>query len=276
MKTKLISIVGDDVFGNQILEYLKSEQVDTSLIQVQANAHSAVTGVITLDTGASMAIGWKNEQQLFFPSEVLANAPRRDAIRNSDFFLASFELPSGTVGKGLLIAKDAGQVTTIVTPAPPYDGQFLDHATHGYIDYLVANIWELGHLARAVPVQDEVGLQNLANKLLFSSGIRNLAVTHNQACHAYLRSPASEKKMDPLLVRSTPNKMHESPGDRDAFCAMLAFQLHQLKAGGSLPNAIHWATAAMCCVRDELGVPNSMPTLQTVKDLVERFVTLPD
>jgi sugar/nucleoside kinase (ribokinase family) len=124
------------------------------------------------------------------------------------------------------------------------------------------------------PLQAEHELSPLARKTLFTDGIRNLLVTHNYICNAFVRGAhGNSGKMDEFVVKYASNKLQESAGDRDAFCAMLACQMPQVrKEEVTLRDAVKWATAAMSCVRNELGVPKSMPTFEEVNNLVQHLM----
>ena len=281
LDTALISVVGDDDFGTRILKFLEDEQVNTRFVDVRSKAESMVSGVITReDSGGSFAIGWRNDQPLHFSPRDLRECGGVAAIEECDYLLASFELPSGTVSSALELAKRA-KATTIVTPAPPYENQMLDADHRRNMDYLVANTWELTEFARGAhrEIEGRDQIDKLARPLVMGrTGVRNVLVTHHPLWHAYTRRPGG-KGIDEFPI-IWPIKEYESAGDRDAFCAMLTLQLHLMLTGetASLRRALFWAAAAMAARRrGVLSVPDSMPLLEEVHELVEQSdIQLPD
>jgi ribokinase len=274
LRTSLVSIVGDDVFGHNIIDFLNKEGVCVDCVEVRKGVQSMVTGVLTKeDSGGSFAIGWKNERELFFSKENLRDCGAVTAIAQCDFLLTSFELPSGTVTEALEIAKKTAKATTIVTPAPPYAHEMLDAQHRKNMDYLVANTWELTQFARAEQreIMGPDQIDKLARPLVVGRrGVRNLLVTHHPIWHAYLRKSGGDKLDEFPVV--WPTKEYESAGDRDAFCAMLAMQLHLVSIGetSSIRRGASWAAAAMAAREGGLlSVPDSMPTFDDVREVVE-------
>jgi len=286
METSLISVVGDDPYGKQILEYLEKKNVDTSLVAIRRGEKSPVTGVITLDTGISLAIGWKNEDRLHFTDQDVSDPKRSQALSTCDFFLTSFELPTEATEKALAIAKANPSCTTIVTPAPPYEDRLLDPKHRVHMDFVVAKRWELTKFSRLSKEDIRASteppkIDDLAKPILSVKGIRNLLVTHESQCHAYVYStPGSARApRDTFIAPAWPTETHENAGDRDAFCAMLAFQLHALNCGAemSMRRIVAWSTAAMACAGAQFGVPESMPHYEDVRDMIEwSGIHLPD
>lgn len=267
LDTTLISVVGDDIYGTRILDYLKQQNVSVDLIEIRRNAKTAVTAVLTRrKTGGSSAIGWKNTDQLQFSPDLLDAPGFCEQIGQSDFLLCSFELPKFVVSKALVLAK-AGDATTIVAPAPPFHEVLVGSDVKSNIDYIVANRWELSCLTSTSEPLDETGLENIesmAAELMINDAVRNVIVTHNSICHAFLQGATADGHTVKLAVSGYSSRS-ESAGERDAFCAMLARQLVDC-AGDTkrIANAIHWATAAMGSLRTETSVPESMPTYDQV------------
>jgi ribokinase len=291
LHTSLVSVLGDDRPGPEggdpytleILHFLKEEDVDISMVARRMDETAPVTAVFTLDRPAgSFAIGWKNDENLLFGPRNLHEEGRDDAISSCQYFLTSFELSSATVGEALAIAKKGG-ATTIVTPAPPYEKNVIDPSHYKKIDFMVANTWELEEFARLAhrEVSGRAYIDALAKPLIAGpGGLRNLLVVHERQCNAYVRAGTGRKsELQELQTPSWPTKDRESAGDRDAFCAMLAKQLHLIDSGTphSLEHAVYWAAAAMARAGGELSVPDSMPYFDEVVELVkDQRIEIPD
>ena len=60
----LIAAVADDRFGQDIVDYLLDEGVDTSLLKMIPHARTPFTGVIEMELGDSIAVNWRNQQEV--------------------------------------------------------------------------------------------------------------------------------------------------------------------------------------------------------------------
>ncbi len=278
LETKIIAVVGDDHNGDQIQKYLQDEGVDTSLVERAEGQISPVTAVMTTLKGHSSAIGWKNDINLPLQPNYINDKKVENAIRQSDFLLSSFEVASEAVEAGLKVANGAG-VTTIVTPAPPYEHTILNHSHHGYIDYLVANVWELTEFRRFRTEVDEGGgksfdeqVRDTAREVLLGSRMKNLVVTYPTGCLVFRRNknPDDTGPVSETMIPSPEHRFTEIVGERDAFCAMLArkhlgFSRDEL----TFDDMMKWATAAMGAVGGGPGVPLTMPRFEMVEDVYD-------
>jgi len=106
----------------------------------------------------------------------------------------------------------------------------------GQIDYLVARPWELERYARSADARYDPQL--ISNELL-KQGLKALCVLGTRGGTVYLSTG------DSIDIPSTSSVIKESSITRDAFCAALATGLIEHRP---LPDAIHWAAAAMAAV----------------------------
>lgn len=276
MKVSLVAAVGDDTLGTTIIKYLKSENVDTSLIKVVKGETSPVTGVITPDTGISFALGWKNEERVSISERDLKQTATQKALTTCECLLVTFEPPIDAVENAIDIVHAKG-IPVILTPAPPSDRRVLDPKVQSQVDYLVSNVWEAQKFSRIRDDDGGVGVRpdfaEAAKRLLFAR-IKHVLVTFDGQCHAFYRSTTGQQ--EEFQVPAWPTNIHESAGARDAFCAMLALHLTQ-NGGKFTKRAVHWATAAMSYAGGMLGVPDSMPTLEQVEEIVQTgAIAIPD
>jgi ribokinase len=65
LDVSLITTLADDQFGQEILQHLRMQKVDTSLVKVAPGARTPVTGVFELPLGDSIAAFWRNEREKF-------------------------------------------------------------------------------------------------------------------------------------------------------------------------------------------------------------------
>ncbi len=114
-RTSFIGGVGADSEGQQLLDLLTKENIDTSGI---AEIQGATTGqaMIMVDAaGENSILIHAGANNAFHEQEVLKN---KQLITNSDFIIAQFESSLDATILAFSIAKDAGKKTTILNPAP--------------------------------------------------------------------------------------------------------------------------------------------------------------
>lgn len=274
--TSLISVVGGDDDGQQICAYLEAQGVRTDLIDLRAGKRSAVVAVLTPDGGGSMAIAWNNEQSLFLHPDRLSDASCKRALDECDYLLTSFALPARTVESALIAVKtrDGPPATTIVEPAPPYEGPILDPMCHQHIDYLAGNRWELEHFARPVlrSTGEQTDVSLVADAIMSANGVKNLLAIDDQRqrCYAFVRDGGRTAQTDSFSIEVVPTRHLGKAGAQSAFCAMLALQLHfrELRPELAIRDVVLWATTAMTCGGERWPVPESMPDLARVTELV--------
>lgn len=281
LDTAIITAVGDDAWGTEIIRYLDSQNVDTTLVKVVEGEQTPVTGVITPDTGISFAIGWKNEANVSVTKRDLSAKERAAALRAADCLLVSFEPPLDAVEEAIASVHDAGK-PVIVTPAPPPERRLMDTRVTRKIDYLVMNNWEASEFLRSgntpprgrgghgrQAVQPAKAFTEIAQRLVIGGGVKHVLVPFEGQCHVFFK--VDRGPMEQFQVPAWPTDVHESAGERDAFCAMLALQVINAK-GRFARKAAFWATAAMAYAGGQLGVANSMPTYDDVAEIVNSNV----
>ncbi|WEV44031.1 ribokinase [Lactobacillus sp. ESL0684] len=113
-KTSFIGAVGNDAPGEQMLDLLKQDGIDTSGIQVVKEESTGQAFISVDDAGQNSIIIYAGANAAFGSAEVTQN---RALITNSDFVLAQFETPVEATIKGFELARQAG-AKTILNPAP--------------------------------------------------------------------------------------------------------------------------------------------------------------
>ncbi|WP_371401773.1 PfkB family carbohydrate kinase [Kribbella sp. NBC_00662] len=147
LRTSLIAAVAGDRFGEEIIQYLQDEGVDTSLVKRVPRSRTAFTGVLEQELGDGIAVNWPNRDQLFLTPQDLDD--RNDALSDCDALLVTFEVPRETMQHTLALAhRDAdARPLVIVTPSQPYVDERISGVSFSRIDYLVAHPWELASFA---------------------------------------------------------------------------------------------------------------------------------
>jgi ribokinase len=261
LDVSLLAAVADDRFGQQIVEYLQREGVDTSMLKVVSDARTPFTGVITFELGDWIAINWRNDREVRldvrdveqFDSQMLA----------SDAVLVTFEIPRETMQRTLDLVHQPQmrRPLKIVTPAHPYSDGSLSGQALAKIDYMVAHPWELGRYAPSERATFD--LDAVARRVI-AYGVETLCIPTGGGCTIY-----SETPLGTFAVPTFPSAYKESQAARDAFCAALAAKLIDGQGEFSEQVAL-WATAAMAAATADYPLPNSMPDRPRVERLLNR------
>jgi ribokinase len=257
----LIAAVADDRFGREILLYLKSEGVDTSLVKVVNDAHTPFTGVIEFELGDSIAVNWRNEKEVRL--DVRDVERLSDHLIECDAVLVTFELPRETVHRTLMLVHQAvgTRPLVIVTPGQPYQDTGISGQALAQIDYLVAQAWELGRYAPPEPGAFDL---DAAARRVLALGVETLCVPTAGGCSIY-----SETPLGTFSVPTFPSIYKESSAARDAFCAALSAKLIDNERQFSEQVAL-WATAAMAAATADYPLPNAMPDRRRIEQLLSR------
>ncbi|TCO23218.1 ribokinase [Kribbella steppae] len=261
LQTSIIAAVADDRFGEEIVQYLQGEGVDTSLIKRVRGGRTPFTGVFEKELGDSIAVNWRNQAEVFLAREDIDD--RREQLTGCDALLMTFEVPRETMQHTLAVAHrdPSSRPLAIVTPGQPYEDERISRDTFELIDYLVAHPWELGSFAPQglAPFDPDPVARNL-----LSFGVETLCMLVNGGCTVY-SGPAH----DVISVPTIPSIYKESWAARDAFCAALAAKLIENDRTFSGSVAI-WAAAAMSCATADFPLSNSMPDRKRIDSLIAR------
>ena len=261
LDVSLLAAIADDRFGQEIIEYLQAEGVDTSMLKVVADTRTPFTGVVEFELGDSIAVNWRNERELRLD---IRDVERFESqLTASDAVLVTFELPRESVQRTLALAHGAAgrRPVLIVTPGNPYPDGSVSGQALSQIDYLVAHAWELGRYAP--PDRDTFDLDAVARRIL-AYGVETLCIPTGGGCTIY-----SETTLGTFTVPTFPSAYKESSAARDAFCAALAAKLIEGDREFSEHVAL-WATAAMAAATADYPLPNPMPDWQRVEQLLSR------
>jgi ribokinase len=261
LEVALVAAVANDRFGREIIDYLRDEGVDTSLLKLVEDAHAPFTGVIEFELGDSIAFNWRNRSEVHLDSRDIDGLARH--FPDCDAVLLTFEIPRETLEYVLARVNrlDDPRPVVIVTPGQPYRTD-ISGSAFSEIDYFVAHAWELGRYSP--PDRDTFDVDAAARQLLHY-GVETLCVPMDGGCTVYSKTP-----LGTFAVPTFPSTYRESAVARDAFCAALAAKL--IDNGREFSEEVaQWATAAMAAAIADHPLPNPMPDRRRVEQLLERF-----
>lgn len=253
LRVRLISAVGDDDAGGRILEYLRSERVDTELVKVVPYAPTPVTAVIVAGTGAASTIGCKDERIRLSAQDLRSDAIR-SAIATSDALLLTFEQPTGVIEQIMADLRGLrSRPLVVVHPAPPLDRPQYLYQYLGVVDYLVGGDKDLDALAMV----SEGATGETTATLLRALGVRAVCALQDFRCAVW--SDEVSDRFHPF-----PTALEHSVGAYAAFSAALAYRLVSSRRPAARNDYV-WATAAMVATQSVGDVPGAMPLVSEVE-----------
>lgn len=165
---QMVGRVGKDSFGEDLLQSLRTNGVDTTGILMDETAHTGVA-LITVDQNG--------ENQIIVIPEANGNLDETDVERlrphleGAAFLLLQLEVPLAVVGAAAELAQGMG-VKVILDPAP---AQELPFAVYSKIDIITPNAQEAETLV-GFPVTDADSAQQAATQLQ-SKGVKTVMIT---------------------------------------------------------------------------------------------------
>lgn len=262
LDVSLLAAVTDDRFGQEIIEYLEHEHVDTSMLKVVHGARTPFTGVIEFELGDSVAVNWRNDREVRLDVRDVEHFEFQ--LCNCDAVLVTFELPRDSMQRALAVVHGTAhrerRPLIIVTPGQPYADGTVSGQALAQIDYLVARAWELGRFGPAGQAKFDV---DVTARQLLAYGVETLCLPTGGGCTIY------SETLGTFTVPTFPSQYKESSAARDAFCAALAFKL--IDGPGEFSEEVAlWATAAMAAATADYPLPNPMPSRRRVEQLLSR------
>jgi ribokinase len=241
--------VGDDEFGEPLVQALQEKGIDTSLVE-RASGNSTGAAFITVTPDGENAITVApGANRSLTPEDVDAAA---DAIGDARVFVAQMEIPVQSVLRAVEVAAEQG-TRALVNLAPTFE---VPRELLEKLDPLVVNEHEAAFLlGREVEGVD--GALSAAPELL-SSGPRSAVITIGED-GAVL---ADGESVDHLPAPEV--EVVDTTGAGDAFVGALATQLAR---GASLREAVAYAVRAGAAAVTKEGAQGALPTPEVVEAL---------
>jgi ribokinase/non-canonical purine NTP pyrophosphatase (RdgB/HAM1 family) len=267
----MICRVGDDVFGEALLDKLASVNVawdETRTILRGKDSPASGTATIVVDTnsGDNMIIVTPGANYALSPDDVeesLRALPEPPAI-----VVVQLEIKPATALQALRTAKDLGAIT-VLNPAPAPEGYTLDDF-FPYVDILIPNETELRKCLGKDELSDE-DEEALAKELLDKGmGMGVIVTLGARGAMVVAKKDTDSNDMEVSLVdapRDLPARnepIEDTIGAGDAFCGALSTYL---SAGLSLTEAAGKAcgVASMSVRRRGANYPTASELPETLK-----------
>lgn len=247
-KVSFIGAVGKDNFGEELIDNMKKEGIDTTFISVIENEKTGVACIhlsqsdnrITVIPGANSHL---TSQHIDCADNLLKEA---------DLVLLQMEIPLETVEYAIEKVKRMGK-KIILNPAPAVklSGNLLNK-----VDYLTPNETELSILAYGSNEGQDI---DHSAKYLLSLGVKELIVTLGKDGAIYYSNSGKKKNFKPYNV-----SVVDPTGAGDAFNGGIAYSLAR---GEKINQAIDLAMKVGALAVTKLGAQAGMPTNEEVEKI---------
>ena len=243
----MLGRVGRDNFGDFLLDNLKSNNVDTKLIQ--RDDASTGTATIIVDANGQNSIVLSPGANGKVSSADVEHA----SFSNFNLLLLQLEIPTPTVFSAAKLAKENG-VRVLLNPAPAKE---LPDELIALADFIIPNETELS-LLTGMEVKDIPSAEKAARELL-ERGTQNVVVTLGSK-GALIVNKDIYRYVDTYQV-----DVIDTTAAGDAFIGGFASVLDS----SSLLDAVHYGCACGALATTKFGAQPSLP----IKEEVERFLS---
>lgn len=243
----MIGKVGEDGFGQTLINSLKNDKVDTTYIQITKG--STGVALITVDKNAQNSIVVSPGANFEVKEEDIDNNIK--AIENSDIVVLQLETPLNTIKYALNKAKELNKYT-ILNPAPAVK---LDDEIIKNVDLLTPNETEL-EIISGVSIETEEDIQKAA-QIMIEKGVKELIVTLGSKGSLYINKEKS------MFKKAYKVEAVDTTAAGDSYTGALAVALSQDKG---IEDAMDFASKVGALSVLKEGAQSSLPTLEDVKN----------
>lgn len=249
----MLGRVGKDNFGEFLLENLKSNHVDTSLIQ--RDEASTGTATIIVDSNGQNSIVLSAGAN----SKVSSSDVELASLSKFSLLLLQLEIPTPTVLSATKLAKQNG-VIVILNPAP---AKQLPDELIALADFIIPNETELS-LLTDMEVKD-ISSAEKAGQVLLERGTKNVIVTLGGKGALIVNKNTSEQ------VDTFPVNVVDTTAAGDAFVGGFASILNTSNSVSSqnLLDAVRYGCACGALATTKFGAQPSLPTKEEVDNLLK-------
>ncbi|SUK03385.1 ribokinase [Staphylococcus agnetis] len=232
----MIGRIGDDDFGQEIVENFKRNQVDVTHLKVVPHMATGTAHITLADNDNSIIVVPSANNEVTFTNikDQLAQ------LEEGDIVLLQQEIPADTVASVLAYCKQHG-VVSILNPAPYRD---IDEVVIENADYLTPNETESAALFKE---NLDDALERYPNKLIVTIGDKGARYFNGE---------------NHVTVKGFKRDVKDTTGAGDTFNGALAVGLQK---GFALDKTIALANLAASFSVTGMGAQGGMPTWQEIE-----------
>lgn len=243
--TRFLGKVGNDSYGDTLIESLKNAGVDTDFI-IQDNGETTGIAMITVCNGENMIILNPGANGKVTCEDIESNI---DVLEEADILMMQLEIPFETVE--YIINKYKGSKTIILDPAPfvPLEKELLKG-----IDYITPNEHEAGLLCN-INTETERGILEALDALK-EIGVKYPIITLGSKGIAFYNG-TENKIMPGFKVNAV-----DTTAAGDTFAGAFAVAISK---GETMENALLFAQKAAAIATTKFGAQSSIPSFEEVE-----------
>lgn len=250
-RTVMIGAVGDDPFGQSLLQSLQKNRVDLRGVKTVSGVATGIASILlTEEDNSIVVVAGANGRCL--PEDVETG---RELISKADILLLQLEIPLETVLTAARTAKELGK-KVVLNPAPARE---LPDELYRLTDVITPNRSELEFLTGR-PVEE--GQLEASMRELLDRGVGCVVTTLGAQGAACLSPDEGFLRVEGYTV-----KVVDTTGAGDAFNAALACGLSE---GMDLPAAVDFASCTAALAVTRLGAQDGMPERKEVEEFTKR------
>lgn len=240
----MLGKVGNDSFGNDLINSMKNSGVNTEYIERSENS----TGI------AKIIVEGNGQNRILVVSGANMDVDKDyidrhiDVIKNADIVVTQLELPLSTVEYALEKAKEFEKIT-ILNPAPaaPLSEKMIKSS-------IIPNETELSMITKmATDTEDEI---KAACEKLLAMGVKELIVTLGSKGSLHVNKEKSEFHSAYIV------KAVDTTAAGDSFIGGFVKALN----GDNIDEAIEFGTKVSAIAVTRIGAQSSIPTLEEVNE----------
>lgn len=256
-EVSMVSRVGDDMFGRQMIETLQGYGVDCATIFVDQKAGSGVALVVVDKVPENVIVVIPGANMCIAPGDVDAATAR---IQSADVLMLQLEIPLDTIEQALDIARAAGTYC-ILNPAP---ARSLPESILRKAQLLTPNQNE-AKILTSVPADTLEGAE-AAGRAMLEMGAQAVIITLGPG-GALLVRPGECAHIEGIPIADAV----DTTGAGDAFMGGLAVAIAE---GKTLTEAICFANTTAALSTRRPGAMPSMPTRPEVEAFLQSFLEI--
>jgi len=261
----MLGRVGKDNFGDFLLDNLKSNHVDSKLVQ-RDDASTGTATIIVDGNGQNSIVLSAGANGKVSPADIASSPLSIASFLHHKLLLLQLEIPTLTVLRAAQLAKE-NNLLVILNPAPAKE---IPDELIALTDYIIPNETELS-LLTSMDVTDTSSAEN-ASRVLLQRGAKNVIVTLGSK-GALLVDKNTSKQVDTYAVNVV-----DTTAAGDAFIGGFAVKLmgsdnllsDMREQAPGLQKAVQYGCACGALAATKFGAQPSLPT----KEEVERFMSL--